>query len=334
MPGCSCALDRPARSRAGSLSLLGEQHRVAGLRRPGRGRHRERRVVAGRDQRRSAEGCAGDLGLEARRSRPRARTGPGRDTDVVRRSLGARASPTRTPARRRRPAIPVGAGCRGPRGGVRDVVAVGRAGRAPAAAAPSAPRRRCRLASRPRPRGSTALGPRARSTGPGRPRSRRAGGIRDRVLAADPGRVLGGERREAEHGLLRGLLARAGPPPRSARPSPQPAADGGRAAATSAAAVAEGRGIWSAERHRGGHDSGCSGPHEPHRAAARGTDFRRYPAAEGVQWTLVDWSVNRRTACPTRIRPRGGRKARSPSMDFRLSDETLEWQRVLPQVRA
>ena len=319
MPGCSwraiaCAVGRR------QLVPLGEQHRVPRLRRPGRGRHRERRVVSRTTITTFCDGSPGDVGREAvDRRRELERVLPGDATSRAGRP-GARASPTSSacapPASRRAGRLRA---CRAPRGGVRDVVAVGRAGPARAAAAPSARRPRCRRASRPRRRASRPRGRVPRST-PGIDRARR----RRRHPRPGPRRPPGScswsrapgnpstvcfavsSLSRTSTGLVvvrRSRRRRAPATARAPRRAPASRRIGARRRPSEAATIAAAAGLAAPRASRSAGSAA---------------------AAEGVQCTLVDWSVNRRTACPATDAARGGRRLWS-SAAWIFASATRPW---------
>jgi hypothetical protein len=257
-----------------------EQHRVARLRRPaGRG-HRVPRVVGGRDQHgvallaprrggervdRAAEGervGAGDLGRAQARGRG---TSPIRTTWALPSAfapVGARAASAFWLAAGRLPAVENSTGA-----------STGSPERTVAATATRQSRESTSV---------TAFGPRLHRR-PGIHGARDARGVGDRVAAADPRRVLGGERREAE--VARGVV---GAPLRADR-----RLRGGVAAAVAAALPAAGG-------ERGGTGEREDGEQE------RAASHLRRKIASSAQMNDDVYSSD---------------------MDFRLSDDQLEFQR-------
>ena len=202
MPGRSW-LRIARRVARGKLAPLREQHRITGLRRPCGGRHGEARVLPRHDQDvlRRAPADVGrervDCGGERERVLPAdppgsQRVGRSRPADLHRLSP-AEGTGTGRPQRVERG-----------RGRLRNVLAVGEQDR------------RAQRRSREHGGGDAGApvaavdqGHRARPGAAGHARidgARGAGGVGERVLAPDAGGVLGRHGREAEHGLLLGLL--------------------------------------------------------------------------------------------------------------------------------
>ena len=197
------AADRPPGRRRQGVALR-EQHGVAGLCRPGRRRHRELRLRRRTRSRRCATACpptsvrnASIAAASLAGSLPVMRR--------ARRSPGARASPISIACAPRAAGAPVGLR-------VSSAVEVARGRSSPSVSRIGARSGRAISADAAMPAAPVVLvderhGPRARAAGlAGIGRGRGPGGVRDRVLAAHPGGVLGGERGEAEHGLVGGLL--------------------------------------------------------------------------------------------------------------------------------